>query len=102
MPRLADRALRRHRTAFYIIETDTFEAIKKKLELLRTRDPVGELVYKFIYVDDLCWLRAAGKERSSDYSSLRDHNTVSLMALTPRENESFLQKFDELIALLRV
>lgn len=86
---------------FYIIETDTFEAIKGKLELLRKRDPAGELVYNFIYGDDLCWLRAAGKERSSDYGSLRDRGTVSLMALTPRENESFLQKFDELIALLR-
>ena len=88
---------------FYIIETDTFEAIKKKLELLRT-DPVGELVYNFIYGDDLCWLRAAGRNRSDDgrtnRGSLLDHDTVSLMALTPR-NESFLPKFDELIALLR-
>ena len=75
--------------------------IKKKLELLRTRDPAGELVYNFSYGDDLCWLRAAGRNRSSDYGSLLDHNTVSLMALTPR-NESFLPKFDELIALLGV
>jgi hypothetical protein len=85
---------------FYIIETDTFEAVKKKLELLRTRDPAGLCAYNFIYGDDLCWLRAAGKERSSDFGSLRDHGTVSLMALTPRENKSFLHKFDELIALL--
>ena len=79
---------------FYIIETDTFEAVKKKLELLRARRFVDfrftvqiHELYTLFY--DGSWLRAAGKERSDD------HGTVSLMAL-PR-SEVFLDYVDTLI-----
>ena len=87
---------------FFLIEADTFEAVKKKLELLKARatDPLVDTLYDFMYGGELRWLRAAGKERSEEYGSLRDHGTVSLMALTPREDQTFLETFDKMIEAL--
>ncbi len=84
---------------FFLIEADTFEAVKKKLELLKARatDGLVDALYDLMYGGEWRWLRAAGKERSEEYGSLRDHGTVSLMALTPREDHTFLETFDKLI-----
>ena len=86
---------------FYVMEADTFDAVKKKLSALRSAgDQRAEMVYAFIYGGDLQWFRAGGKERSPDFGSLVDRETVSLMAIAPRLDDEFLENFDRMIELL--
>ena len=87
---------------FYVMERDTFEFVADKLKTLRSSgDPRAKVVYDFVFGGDLEWFRAGGKERLDDYGQrLADRDTVSLMALAPRELDTFLEHFDQMIDIL--